>query len=418
MKELLQEIFETLKHNKLRSVLTGFSIAWGIFMLIILLAAGEGLKHGVESNWGSMNKNTVSIYPGRTSKAYHGLKKGRQIKFQELDLEFMENHLPQLTNFSPKLGEWGAAISYLKKYSTVYIQAVKPSYFNINQLTILQGRKINAIDMREQRKVVLLDQKLVPTLFLDNQAIGKDVILKGFSYKVVGIYKSEMNHGMGMTSAIIPFSTAHASMFVNRTVRNVTWEVTGIHTKAESEAYAEKVRKIMSGRLEFDPTDENALYVNDRITEYKQTQMIFHGISLFVWLIGIGTLIAGIVGVGNIMIITVKERTREFGIRKALGATPNSILKAVLIEALIITTLFGYIGMLLGVGLTELVAYFLNQMPSSDQGGMPNMFVDPSVNISIVIAATLVLIIAGLAAGYFPARKAVKVKPIEAMMAK
>lgn len=421
MIEAWNEILDSLKRNKLRSFLTGFAIAWGIFMLIILLAAGQGLRHGVENQFGSGNLNTITVYPGGSSRPHHGFKRGRRIHIYPRDAEFLKQHIPNMTNFCPVFSSWGSTVSYKTKNTNMQVIGTTPSYIHINQMAIIDGRPLNPIDERERRKVCLLDESMQEKLFDGEDPMGKYVNSNDILYKVVGIYSSETSGmNMGQTAMVVPYRTAEAVFSASQPLNILMWETVGIKTKAESMANEAAIRKVFGAYLDFDPKDESAIYVNDRLQDYQDVQMIFTAISMFVWLIGLGTLIAGVVGVGNIMIITVKERTHEFGIRKALGATPNQILRSVLLEALSITTLFGFLGMVVGIGVTELVSFALSMQPASTSKGpgMSTMFVDPSVNISIVIAATLVLIIAGVLAGYIPSRRAVKVKPIEAIMAK
>lgn len=267
--------------------------------------------------------------------------------------------------------------------------------------------------MRERRKVAVIDEASARKLFGDAESsIGKMVKLtNGITFQLIGVV--EAGYENSQPSVYIPLSTANVIYNPSGYVSDVSYILEGVETVAEAEAYDVRLRAQLANYFRFDPADRNAIWIANRIENYEQSKMIFSGISLFIWIIGIGTLIAGIVGVSNIMLIAIKERTREFGIRKALGATPNSILLMVVLESLIITLSFGYIGMMLGIGLSEILCVIF---PATTSSGMnPTFLMNPTVDLPIVFSATFVLVIAGVLAGYFPARRAVKIKPIEAM---
>jgi putative ABC transport system permease protein len=263
---------------------------------------------------------------------------------------------------------------------------------------------------------VVIDENTARKLFgVAELAIGKMVRLtNGVNFQVVGVTEAEYEDSR--PSIFIPLATANVIYNPSGWVYDVSYELEGVETAEEAKAYSERLRGQLAQYYGYDPADQNAIWIANRIESYEQSKMIFNGISLFIWVIGIGTLIAGIVGVSNIMLITVKERTREFGIRKALGATPNSILGLVVLESLVITLIFGYIGMMMGVGLSELLCMFF---PEGGGSSMQLTFLsNPTVDLGIVFSATMVLVVAGVLAGYMPARNAVKIKPIEAMNAK
>ena len=289
-----------------------------------------------------------------------------------------------------------------------------PSYGKMRSFDMVEGRFINEHDMKERAKVVVLHKESAESLVKGKSALGEYVRIGDISFKVIGICKEV--GGYRNPPFYIPYSTANTIYNPSGEIYNISFTVKGVDTEEQEKAYTRELRRIVSNRMVYDPNDRNAVYINNRSQDYRQTQQIFGGISLFIWIIGIGTLIAGVVGISNIMLITVKERTREFGIRKALGATPGSILLLVIMESIFITTLFGYIGMLLGVGLTELVSMALPQGAGGGEDMV--MFKDPTVDMGVIFAATMVLVIAGVIAGYIPARKAAKIKPIEAMQAK
>ena len=416
MKDLFQEIFLTIRANKMRTFLTGFSIAWGIFMLIILLGAGNGLQNGMMEGFRYMSKNSISLYPGYTSMPYNGMQKGRQIRFVQSDIDFLRENLTNISAFSAVYNKWNSTIVNGKEVISSTMSGVEPDYQLMRSLNIVEGRFINLADDRESRKVVVIHPKTAEGLFRDENPIGQYVQIDKVPFQVVGLY-SEEGSARSSNSFYIPLRTAQRIFNPSGYLSDVSFVVEGIENEEQSAEYTKNVRRMLSQRLQFNPDDQNAMWISDRLSSYMQAQTIFNGIALFVWIIGIGTLIAGVVGVSNIMLITVKERTHEFGIRKALGASPSSILRLVVVESLTITTFFGYIGLVLGVLLTEGLASILakNAVVATEK---PNIFLDSTVILTVVLAATAILILAGVIAGYVPAKRAVNIKPIEALQHK
>ena len=414
--EFWNEIFLSIRANKLRTFLTGFAIVWGIFMLVVLLGAGNGLKNGMLENFRYMSKNTISLYPSTTTIPYNGLQSGRELYFMPEDIDFLSKNIPNMSDFSPVFNRWGATMTAGKENTSVNINGVLPEYKNLRMLTAQKGRLINQIDIEQNRKVVAISQKTVDVLFPNTEPIGQMILLQNIPFKVIGIYKSESNFSRN-PPVYIPFSTAQVIFNPSKKITNVSFAVTGIETEEESKIYTENLRQMLAARMQFSPQDQQAVWISDRISEYKQIQKFHSIISLFVWMIGIATLFAGIIGVSNIMIISVRERTHEFGIRKSLGATPNSILRLVIFESLTITLIFGYLGMFLGILTTEGMSKIFEKIAeSSDQ--MFTIFTNPTVDLSIIVGAFVLLIICGMIAGYIPARKAVKITPIEALSSK
>lgn len=410
MFDIWQEIFGTIRKNKLRTFLTGFSMAWGIFMLILLLGAGNGLKNGVSENFGSSAKNVIYLWPGRTSMPYKGLQKGRRTKFDVTDESYLKREFQNISRFSSSISRWNTTISYGKEYGNNSLRGVKPDYAGIENIEVKagDGRFINETDMKESRKVIVMHRKTAKGLFREVEPLGKYVVVDKVAYQVIGIYEDDnMNQ---LPDVYVPLTTAQRIYNPEEGYDELAFMVEGLNTTEQNDEFDQEMRNKMALKHAFDVQDRRAMWVWNKLKNYMQTMGILNGINLFVWVIGIGTLIAGVVGVSNIMLITVKERTKEFGIRKALGATPWAILKLIILEALLITGFFGYIGMVAGIGLTELI----NKAMDSG-GGEMGMFKNPTVDLSVVFAATLVLIIAGILAGYFPARKAVHIKPIEAL---
>lgn len=289
---------------------------------------------------------------------------------------------------------------------------MEPDFAEIDNVVVEagNGRFINEVDMQQARKVIVIHKKTAKGLFREEAALGKYLVVDGVAYQVIGIYEGEDRDQL--PDVYVPLSTAQRIYNPAEGYRNINFMVEGLSTTEENEAFDTELRAKLGQKHTFDIQDRQAVWVWNKLKNYMQTMGIFKGINLFVWIIGIGTLIAGIVGISNIMLITVKERTKEFGIRKALGATPFSILKLIILEALLITGFFGYIGMVAGVGLTELVNNVMADAGSTEE---MSIFRNPTVDLPIVISATVVLIVAGILAGYFPARKAVHIKPIEAL---
>lgn len=410
---ILQEIFSGLKHNKLRTILTGLSVSWGIFILIILLSAGNGLKNGVISNFSDRATNMVQIWSGRSSLPYKGLKSGRSLNFAEKQIVDLKDGLKE-TSGQTGVIEKNLTITYNNEYGSFSINGVKPAYNDIFNLKFDQGngRFINDMDLKNNNKVIIIDRKIEETLFKTESALGKYVKVGEVMFKVVGINTKKERYGEG--SAYIPFTTAQSIFNPDKKFYNIAMQVNGLKTKEENDAFNDRLKENMSQSLRFDPKDTQALYLWNSQRDYIETMKIFGGITIFVSIIGIFTLIAGIVGVSNIMLVSVKERTREIGIRKAIGAPPRSILTSIIIESILITTAFGYLGMVVGVGLSELVNMIMQQSAAQSESEM-SIFKDPTVDLTYVFVSTAILIFAGVIAGYMPARRAVKIKPIEAM---
>ncbi len=410
-RDVWNEIFIALKRNKLRTVLTGFAISWGIFMLILLLAAGNGLKNGVSSNFEGRLNNTYTIYSGFTSKPYKGHKEGRSIDLNDQDLNLFGNGFPHVDKISPSLQKWGIAASYKKETSSISLNGVYPILKDINSIKMINGRFINDQDIAEERKVIVIDESLKTQLFPSEEATGKYMQVKGIPFLVVGIYKGDSWGGNSMS--FVPFSWAK-KIFNEVEFSRFSFTTKGLETDEQNEAYREMLKQALCRIHEVDPDDERAFYIKSSAQNAKETNMIFNAIQMFIWFIGIAMLISGVVGVSNIMLITVKERTNEIGIRKALGAKPRTILQSIVLESLLITTIFGYMGMFTGILFTELLNSVLAKAMQPNSNGMV-IFQNPTVDMGIVIAATVVLIVSGILAGFIPARKAVKIKPIEAI---
>ncbi len=413
-----QEIFATLKKNRLRTFLTSFSIAWGILMLIILLGAGTGLQNAVMRNFESNAINAVWISGGNTSIEHKGLSKDRDINLTNQDYEIIRDQIEEIDHISPQFNIWGGtSVSYGREFGNFTVQCVLPDHRPIEGSEILAGRYLNEIDIKEKRKVALVGIEIKNALFKDVNPIGEYIKVNGIPFKVVGVYSDGDRYED--KRVVLPFSAAQ--QIFNGGVRVSTIGITtGNANVEESKEIEEKIRRKLSTIHSFNFEDNAALDIHNTLDDYEQTKMVFGGIKMFIWFIGIGTLIAGIVGVSNIMLIVVKDRTREIGVRKAIGATPYTVVSLIISEAVFITTFAGYFGMILGIGIMEVIDYFVDQSianapVTSDAGGQPILFLNPNADIGIAIGATILLIVSGALAGLVPAIRAARINPIEAL---
>lgn len=415
MLDIIQEIYGTIKRNKLRTALTGFAVAWGIFMLIVLLGAGNGLLNAFEQQSGSMAMNSFQIWPGRTSLPFQGLKEGRSIKLTEKELEVTRQMKKHVTQASAILEEGGVILSYKQDHISLQLTGAMPNYPETNGLQLKEGRFINPLDMEEKRKVIILHEKTAEMLLGNekSQAIGKHINASGIAYQIVGIYTTPMEEFS--PTAYLPYTTLQLIYNKGDGVGSLVFLTKDITDLSGSEIFEKEYRTAISRVKQFDAADRSAISVWNRFSQYLQQQTASELLRTSIWVIGLFTLLSGIVGVSNIMLITVKERTHEFGIRKALGAKPSSILTLIIAESITITTIFGYIGMIAGIAVTEYMNRIAGEQVVDIGVASATVFVNPTVDLHIAIQATLTLIIAGTLAGFFPARKAVMIRPIEAL---
>ncbi len=399
-----QEIFSTISKNKLRTFLTGFSVAWGIFMLIVLLGSGYGLENGVKREFEGDAVNYISINSGITSLPYKGMKAGRPIQFTNED-PTMLNNIGFVDKTASRSYVFGSStISYQNEYGSFDIFAISPEYEYVESLKLANGRYVNNYDIENFRKVVSLGKVVKEALFKGKDPVGEYVKINGVQFQVVGWF-DDPGGDRDISRVYIPISTSQRVFNQGNIVRNISLIMQNTNID-ESNKALDEAKIMLSSKYKFDPQDSRALFIFNSIENYQRFMDLFAGIRLFIWIIGIGTIIAGIVGVSNIMMIVVKDRTKEIGIRKSMGATPWSIVSLILQESVLITAFAGYIGLVLGVGLLELVSKFL---PSTDY------FANPEIDFNIAIGATLILIISGAIAGFVPARKAAAVRPVEAL---
>jgi len=410
-----QEILATIKKNKMRTFLTGFSVAWGIFMLMILLGSGNGLSNGVSENFMRDAINAMWIWSGKTSIPYQGLKEGRDVRLTNEDYDLIKN-IKGIEHTSGRYFLSGNTFSYGSEYGTYTAITCHPDLRDVESIEIVEGRFINQVDIKQTRKSVVLGKDIYDALFKDKNAIGEYVRVNNIPFKVVGICKE--GGGTRHRNAYIPVSTAQKVFNGSNRLHNFALTIDAKSIE-ESQAIEKNVREALARKHKFDATDESALGSYNKLEDVLQTMKIFQAIKIFIWIIGIGTLIAGVVGVSNIMLIVVKERTKEIGIRKAIGASPSSVIGLILLESILITTIAGYIGLVLGTGLMELINMFVEQSyaasAATNGGNGETIFRNPTVDLNVAATATLLLVIAGTIAGYIPAKRAARIKPIEAL---
>ncbi|MDR2936708.1 MAG: ABC transporter permease [Rikenellaceae bacterium] len=415
MRELFQEIFATIRRNKLRTVLTGFSVAWGIFMLIILLGAGNGLKNGVMSNFSDVSLNSVTVYGARTDKPYKGHPNGRYIFFEREDVGVLQDkHEDNIVKITGRFNARGGGKTAVngKEYLPVSLSGIEANYTEIGILRLEEGRMINQTDIDNRRKVLIIEQYTTESLFKDASPIGREIVIDNVTYTVVGRYKGGSRSNRPTIFA--PASTLQSLYANEKPVSQIQFLVDGLPDEKSNVQFNESVRATLAAQRSFDPTDRWAVRISNNLRGYLQAMMIFDGINLFVWIIGLGTLLAGIVGVSNIMLVTVRERTSEFGIRKSMGASPASLVVLVLLESVMITAFFGYVGMLFGIGVMEGINFLLEKQAAASDSDMV-IFKNPTLDIGVVVSSTLVLVVSGMIAGYVPARRAARLKTIDAM---
>ena len=417
MFELLKEISQTAKRNKLRTALTGFAVAWGIFMLIVLLGAGNGLINAQLRQSSRFLSNSMVVFGGRTSKAYQGLQEGRHINLQTRDVATTDAEFSSVIDQVGACYDVATIISSGDEYISTNIVGVYPNHTKVDKMEVLFGRFINEIDLREKRKVLVLSNKQARELAPHDykSLLGRYVKVNNFAFKVVGIYKDNEN---GQSDAYSSYS-AIKGIFGANTDNAGTIEFTfhGLPTEEANENFEHDYRQRLNANHQAHPDDETSIWLWNRYTQNMQMEDGIGIIRTALWVVGLLTLLSGIVGVSNIMLITVKERTHEFGIRKAIGAKPWGILRLIIVESVIITTFFGYIGMVLGVMANEYMDATLGHDVIDTGLFQATMFVDPTVGLDVCIEATMVMIIAGTVAGLIPALKASRIRPIEALRA-
>lgn len=418
MRELIKEIWSTSKRNKLRTSLTGFAVAWGIFMLIFLLGAGNGLINAQLQQSTRFLANSMRVFPGETSKAYKGLKEGRSITLNDKDILISNKTYGQyVDDVGGRLEQYNVNINYGDNYvASQSLVGVAPTHPKIDKTELIAGRFINEIDMKEQRKNVVLSRSQAKELSKDYRSlVGKNVKISNLNFQVVGIYKDDESRNN--TEAFIAYSTIKTIYAKGDDAGSLEFTIKNLKTKEDNKQFEKNYRASINNNHQAAPDDERTIWLWNRYMDNIQMNQGIAIMQTALWIVGLFTLLSGIVGVSNIMLITVKERTREFGVRKAIGAKPWSILKLIITESIIITSFFGYIGMLCGVAANEIMDATIGHTTIDTGLFKAAMFVNPTVGIGICIGATITIVIAGTIAGLIPAIKAARIRPIEALRA-
>ena len=418
MRELIKEIWSTSKRNKLRTSLTGFAVAWGIFMLIFLLGAGNGLINAQLQQSTRFLANSMRVFPGETSKAYKGLKEGRSITLNDKDILISNKTYGQyVDDVGGRLEQYNVNINYGDNYvASQSLVGVAPTHPKIDKTELIAGRFINEIDMKEQRKNVVLSRSQAKELCKDYRSlVGKNVKVNNLNFQVVGIYKDDESRNN--TEAFIAYSTIKTIYAKGDDAGSLEFTIKNLKTQEDNEQFEKNYRASINNNHQAAPDDDRTIWLWNRYMDNIQMNQGIAIMQTALWIVGLFTLLSGIVGVSNIMLITVKERTREFGVRKAIGAKPWSILKLIITESIIITSFFGYIGMVCGVAANEIMDATIGHTTVDTGLFKAAMFVNPTVGLGTCIGATIAIVIAGTIAGLIPAIKAARIRPIEALRA-
>ena len=415
---LLSEVWSTSKRNKLRTSLTGFAVAWGIFMLIFLLGAGNGLINAQLQQSTRFLANSMRVFPGETSKAYKGLKEGRSITLNDRDILISNQTYGQyVDDVGGRLEQYNVNINYGDNYvASQSLVGVAPTHPKIDKTEMIAGRFINEIDMKDQRKNVVLSRSQAKELSKDYRSlVGKNVKISNLNFQVVGIYKDDESRNN--TDAFIAYSTIKTIYAKGDDAGSLEFTIKNLKTQEDNEQFEKNYRASINNNHQAAPDDDRTIWLWNRYMDNIQMNQGIAIMQTALWIVGLFTLLSGIVGVSNIMLITVKERTREFGVRKAIGAKPWSILKLIITESIIITSFFGYIGMVCGVAANEIMDATIGHTIVDTGLFKAAMFVNPTVGLGTCTGATIAIVIAGTIAGLIPAIKAARIRPIEALRA-
>lgn len=404
-----QEIFGTIRQNKLRTGLTAAGVFWGIFMLIFMMGMGDGLEKGVLNEFGGRSTNSIYIWPEETSVAYKGMPVGRWEAFTVDDVRALKARAAFIDLMAPRHVSRGIPVSYQTRSNTFNVRGEWPGIFKIESLLPFKGRILNQSDEDQNRKVAVIGRTVQEELFQGMNPVGQYIVVQGVSFQVVGVVKFEGQSRRlqeAEETIFIPLSTS-LRLFGNG--KDISWFVCTVDPDTRVSDVEEDMIQFLKARHRIAPEDQQAIGSFNLEREYRKLTGLFNGIRIFLWMVGIGTLMAGVVSVSNVMLITVKDRTREIGVRKALGATPWSIISLILLESVFITTLSGYVGLLLGTGIIALI-----NGATAGSGGS-EMFMNPEVNLGVSLGSLFILIISGLLAGLLPALHAARINPVEAL---
>ncbi|MFC2138531.1 ABC transporter permease [Bacteroidota bacterium] len=404
--DVWQEIFATMRKNKLRSFLTGFSVSWGIFMLVLLLGAGNGFINGTKAFFDSAKLNSMWIFGNRTSMPYKGYKENRRVQLTNEDYYLIKEAVEEVDLISSRYQiPYQGPLSRNGKYGTFEIRTVFPDYLEIENIKMMEGRFINNMDIEQNRKITVISTDVQEFFFKDENPIGEYIRFAGIPLQIVGVFEDKDSWDNNKC-IYFPVSTAQTVFGSTNDIWTLSLTIHPDITVEQSKIVAQQIRRKLAKLHDVHPKDERGIYIGNSLENYKRQLDGIKAINIVVWIIGIGTIIAGIVGISNIMLIVVKERTKEIGVRKAIGARPSSITGMIIQESILITTISGFGGLMGGVLLLELI----NKVLPDFRG-----FKNPEADITIALSAVVVLIIAGTFAGYIPAKKASKIKPIVAL---
>lgn len=402
--DLWREIFQSINKNRTRSLLSGFTVAFAILLFTILFGIANGLQNTFKEAFGTDANNSIVIFPGQTTKAYKGMQVGRQIQFKNADRRYILDEFGDKVQYITSKVNKSVNASYRGEKNNYEVRGISPEYMFIENNKIKEGRYINQNDINSRAKVVVIGRVVEDYLFVKDNPIGKYINLSGIQYKVVGVFRDD--EGDSEESVIyMPITTTQFVYGNNDFVDLIHLTYNPEMSSAQALTFGNVLTNRLKERFSVASSDQRAIRVNNMAQGTQAVGQMTTGLTFIILIIGFGTLIAGVVGVSNIMIFIVKERTKEIGIRKALGATPKSIVSIILIESILITAIAGYVGLLLGIGVLEVVGPSLKEY----------FIKDPGVSNSLVIGATLTLITAGAIAGYLPAKKASRIKPIVAL---
>jgi len=405
-----QEIWFTITHNKSRSVLTAFGVFWGMFMLVVMVGAGVALQRGMSKNIEGFATNSCFVWSQQTSIPYKGFIKGRNWNMENDDIGLLISKIPEIQYLAPVLFGGGTPNNVTRndKSGSYGVKGNYPSYNQIDESKMTYGRYINDIDITERRKVCVIGERVYEVLFpKDENPIGKDIQVNGIYFQVIGVarHTSDINiGGNAEESVVLPFSTMQQAFNQGNVVHFMAVTAKpGIKVKV----IEDRIHEVLSAKHSISPDDKKAIGGFNMEDIFNIFLYLGIGIAILIWFVGLGTLFAGAIGVSNIMLVTVRERTKEIGIRRALGATPSNIITQILSESIVLTLIAGVTGLMFGVGILSLVGWALSQ---SDQ-----FFKDPQISFGVAIAALFILLIIGTFAGFIPANRAMNIKPIEAI---
>lgn len=403
-----QEIFGTIRKNKLRTFLTALGVFWGVFMLVFLMGAGNGLENGVTTQFSIKIKNSLFVWSQRTSLPYKGLPPGRFNQLTSDDVNAIRDEIKEISYIAPRMWVPSGEITHGDNSAAFDVRGELKDVFHIESMEMGEGRFINDLDEAERRKIAVIGHRVREVLFEpDEEVIGNYLTIRGTPYKIVGIFKSLANGDNAADeeqTIFIPLSTAQQ---VTNRHNEINWFVCAVKDQYNAAVVDVKVKDLLKKRHRIHPDDPQGINSDNIAEEFAEVMGLFTGISIIVWIVGIGSLMAGVIGVGNIMLIIVKERTKEIGIRKAMGATPASIVSMILLESVFITTLAGYFGLIAGMGVI-----FLMKLAAGDGG---DFFANPEIDITVGLGALIILVVSGAITGLIPAMQAASVNPVIAL---